>query len=128
MTDLRTACLRERAGSADEYQNDSRAKPALEPSTGGNCITIGLPGKLILGYYFQENWTSRRPFLLLRISFPGRPGRPVFIQFVPDADSGASMSKWIFRFLSAVMVVPFFVPVENVEGVPSELRPGLGRL
>ena len=28
---------------------------------------IGLPGKSILGYYFQENGTSRRPFLLLRI-------------------------------------------------------------
>ena len=37
---------------------------------GGNCIKIGLPGKLILRDYFQEN---RRPFLLLRISFPGRP-------------------------------------------------------
>ena len=38
---------------------------------GGNCIKIGLPGKLILGDYFQENGTSQRPFLLLRISFPG---------------------------------------------------------
>ena len=38
---------------------------------------IGLPGKSILGDYFQENMTSRRPFLLLRISFPGRP---IFIQ------------------------------------------------
>ena len=28
---------------------------------------IGLPGKSILGHYFQENRTSRRPFLLLRI-------------------------------------------------------------
>ena len=25
---------------------------------GGNCIKIGLPGKLILGDYFQENVTS----------------------------------------------------------------------
>ena len=45
-----------------------------------NCIKLGLPGKSILGYYFQENRTSRRPFLLLRISFPGRPN---FIQFIP---------------------------------------------
>ena len=30
----------------------------------GNCIKIGLPGKWILGGYFQENRTSRRPFLL----------------------------------------------------------------
>ena len=40
---------------------------------------IGLPGKLILGDYFQENRTSRRPFLLPRISFSGRP---IFIQLV----------------------------------------------
>ena len=39
---------------------------------GKNCIKIGLPGKLILRYYSQENRTSRRPFLLLRIGFPGR--------------------------------------------------------
>ena len=25
---------------------------------GGNCIKVVLPGKLILGYYFQENMTS----------------------------------------------------------------------
>ena len=42
-------------------------------AAGGNCIKIGLPGKLILRDYFQENRTSQRPFLLLRISFPGRP-------------------------------------------------------
>ena len=28
-----------------------------------NSIKIGLPGKLILGDYFQENMISRRPFL-----------------------------------------------------------------
>ena len=50
-------------------------------STGMNCIKIGLPGKLILGEYFQENMTYRRPFLLLRISFPERP---IFIQLPPD--------------------------------------------
>ena len=49
---------------------------------GGNCIKIGLPGQSILGDYFQENITSPRPFLLLRISFPGRP---IFIQFIPGA-------------------------------------------
>ena len=47
---------------------------------GTNCIKIGLPGKSILGDYFQENRTSRRPFPLLRIIFPGRP---TFIQFMP---------------------------------------------
>ena len=49
-------------------------------SPGMNCIKIGLPGKSILWDYFQENRTSQRPFLLLRISFPGRP---FFIQFIP---------------------------------------------
>ena len=52
---------------------------------GGNCIKIGLPGKSILGYYFQENRTPRRPFLLLKISFPGRP---IFIQFIPVLREG----------------------------------------
>ena len=55
-----------------------RLEPGPEP--GGNCIKTGLPGKLILRDYFQENMTSRRPFLLLRISFPGRP---IFIQLPP---------------------------------------------
>ena len=41
--------------------------------------TIGLPGKSILGDY-KENMTAQRPFLLLRISFPGRP---IFIQLPP---------------------------------------------
>ena len=55
--------------------------PHVREPPGGNCIKIGLPGKSILRQYFQENRTSRRPFLLLRISFPGRP---IFIQFVPE--------------------------------------------
>ena len=32
LPNLRTACLRDRAGSAIEYQNDSRANPGLVPS------------------------------------------------------------------------------------------------
>ena len=55
---------------------------------GGNCIKIGLPGKSILRDYFQENRTSRRPFLLQRISFPGRP---IFIQ-LPPVDIGYKAS------------------------------------
>ena len=51
-----------------------------------NCIKICLPGKLILRDYSQENMTSRRPFLLLRINFPGRL---IFIQFVPVAGGEA---------------------------------------
>ena len=41
---------------------------------------IGLPGKSILGDYFQENMTFQRPFLFLRIDFPGRP---IYIQLPP---------------------------------------------
>ena len=33
----------------------------LRPHPGTNCIKIALPGKSILGDYFQENVTSRRP-------------------------------------------------------------------
>ena len=31
--------------------------PGQQPDPGGNCIKIGLPGKLILGDYFYENRT-----------------------------------------------------------------------
>ena len=47
---------------------------------------IGLSGKWILEDYFQENMTSRRPFLLLRISFPGRP---IFIQLPSEYSPAA---------------------------------------
>ena len=43
---------------------------------------IGLPGKSILRDHFRENRTFRRLFLLLRISFPGRP---ISIQLPPGA-------------------------------------------
>ena len=77
------------AGEGGErLDGDVAAAPALvqegvvhrEP--GGNCIKIGLTGKSILRDCYQENRTSRRPFLLLRISFPGRT---TFTQFIPGA-------------------------------------------
>ena len=46
---------------------------AEERTSGDNCIKIGPPGKSILRDYFQENRSTRRPFLLLRISFPRSP-------------------------------------------------------
>ena len=52
----------------------------LDGAAGGNCIKISFPGKSILRDYFQQNGTSQRPFLFLRISFPGRP---ISIQFIP---------------------------------------------
>ena len=70
--------LSEGTGYAGAYQHIYLIFIQLVP--GGNCIKIGLPGKSILGDYFQENRTSRRPFLLMRISFRGRP---VFIQLPP---------------------------------------------
>ena len=39
-----------------------RAAAQVPPLPGTNSIKIGLPGKWILGDYFQENMTSRRPF------------------------------------------------------------------
>ena len=45
--------------------------------------------------YYQENRTSRRPFLLLRISFRGRP---IYTQFIPEAcgedgDEGVDLAQ-----------------------------------
>ena len=57
----------------------SRPRAAVYDS-GGNCIKIGLPGKWIFRDYFHDNITSQRPFLFLRISFPGRS---IFIKFIP---------------------------------------------
>ena len=42
----------------------------VKTKSGMKSIKIGLPGKLILRDYFQEDMTSQRPFLLPRISFP----------------------------------------------------------
>ena len=57
-------------------------RPVLpDPLPEGKCIKIGLPGKSILRDYFQENMTSRRPFLLLIINFPGRL---IFTQSFPE--------------------------------------------
>ena len=61
-----------------------------EEVSGGNCIKVCLPGKSILRDYFQENRISRQPFLLLRISFPGRP---IFIQFIPGGHGGRGVGS-----------------------------------
>ena len=57
-----------------EYQRDGQegciCKDGIAPRD--QLYKIGLSGKSILGDYFQENRTSQRPFLLLRISFPGK--------------------------------------------------------
>ena len=78
----------------DEQNNLRRAErhSAVGGTAGVNCIKIGLPGKSILGDYFQENRTSRRPFLLLRFDFPGRP---IFIQFVPASPTSVpKLGRW----------------------------------
>ena len=70
---------------------------------GGNCIKIGLPGKSILGYYFQENGTSQRPFLLLKISFPERH---IFIQLPPeDLDADISLMLDVAAKTSATSIM-----------------------
>ena len=78
----RTSAGRRRRGRGGR-RSRSGGKRAAEAAAGTNCIKIVLPGKSIRGDYFQENVTSRRPFLLLRISFPGRL---IFIQFVPGGN------------------------------------------
>ena len=55
--------------------------------------------KSILGDYFQENRTSPRPFLLLRIRFPGRP---IFIQLPPGISS--EMVKMTVKLLPLRML------------------------
>ena len=94
-----------------------RSRSRCRSQAGANCIRIGLPGKLILGDYFQENRSSGRPFLLLRISFPGRP---IFIQFIPGEEGrGDYRSIWCRRckerqigvgfvgFVTVVLLGPF---------------------
>ena len=54
-------------------RSESRSSGLLFERHRDQLYKIGLPGKSILGDYFQENRTSRRHFLLLRISFPGKP-------------------------------------------------------
>ena len=56
--------------AAGQQRADAHRQAREDQPPGTNCIKIGLPGKSILADYFQENRTSRRPFLLLRISFP----------------------------------------------------------
>ena len=75
---LPRSCRDRCAGVSSARRGPWRRRRASTP--GGNCIEIGLPGKSILGDYLQENRTSRRPLLLLRISFTGRS---IFIQLVP---------------------------------------------
>ena len=69
------------------------ALPHHHTRPGKNCIKIDLSGKSILVEYFQEIRTSRRPFLLLRISFPARP---IFIQLPPGHERG-QLSVLLFR-------------------------------
>ena len=53
--------LGDRRGHVDAIAQHSPVVTSLcrYSESGGNCIKIGLPGKLILRYYLQENRTSR---------------------------------------------------------------------
>ena len=85
--------------SSDIEERTAAAVRELRETARDQLYKIGLPGKWILGDYFQENRTSRRPFLLLRISFLGRP---IFIQFVPD-EGGHHLGGAPLRALTAVL-------------------------
>ena len=75
-----TPCLAERRWS--HVASASTPSTSRERETRDELYKIGLPGKSILRDYFQENRTSQRPFLVLRIRFLGWP---MFIQFIPAA-------------------------------------------
>ena len=47
-------------------------EPDAQLGAGGNCIKIGLPGKSILGYYFQSNGTYPKTFSLTENQFSGK--------------------------------------------------------
>ena len=67
---------------------------------------MGLPGKLILGDYLQENRTSRRPSLLL--SFPGRP---IFIQLPPAlVVTAAAAAERGDTYVTSTKYSDFFTP------------------
>ena len=67
----------EKRAEEEQGAEDTTDAKAEESDGRDKLYKIGLPGKSILVDYFQENRTFRRSFLLLRISFPGRP---IFIQ------------------------------------------------
>ena len=131
-----TGIVRARPGSGDAglpqaqsggapHAGETSAAAAIAAPTvhsGGNCLKIGLPGKLILGDYFHENRTSRRPLLLLRISFPGKP---IFIQFVPEVGPRLSRAPEI-RPTAAPVVGPRAVPPVVIEPLEGILEGGAG--
>ena len=75
---LRVAPGQRRVVAQLEHLRRARPKPRQGP-----IVKISLPGKLIVRDYFQENRTSRRPFLLL-IHVINFPGRLIFTQSLPE--------------------------------------------
>ena len=84
--------------SSDIEERTAAAVRELRETARDQLYKIGLPGKWILGDYFQENRTSRRPFPLLRISFPGGP---IFIQLPPDRAVGGQLGAAALRAVPA---------------------------
>ena len=80
-------------------------KDVIGAYPGMNCIKIDLPGKLILRDYLQENRTSQRPFLLLRIDFPGRP---IVIQLPPGWKLMMQSGNEIYFISKALDGDPYF--------------------
>ena len=93
--------------------------------------------------YFQENRTSRRPFLLLRIRFPGRP---IFTQFFPgcastrcparhpcprsrsSAGGGSADHKWESPCYLSQTNISYISQKEPAQGYPGGRWSGLGWL
>ena len=64
------------------FRQNIRHFESAEYSVSADSENLGF-GRSLLGDYYQENGTSQRPFLLLRIDFPGRPN---FIQLPPGPE------------------------------------------
>ena len=90
---VRLKCLPRVVGQLREVLVVHHVLEVVVADAGGNCIKLGLPGKSILGDYFHENRTSRRPFLLLRISFPGGP---INIQIIPGRRGPVEVALYQF--------------------------------
>ena len=132
-----TSATRPRPASLS-WRTSTRATPTpAAPTARDQLYKIGLPGKSILGDYFQENRTFLRHFLLLRIRFPGRP---ILIQLPTEAgvqgrlqlllpprlhQLGAQLRARV-RGQQVNVIINSAIIHEFIQGDPSPRGPGLG--
>ena len=101
-------CRRPPSGRGSRPRRRGGTPTRPEPRTssrsrsGGNYIKIGLPGKWILRDHFEENRTSKRPFLFLRISFQGRSFFYTIGPWNPPTCEAILPSEFVFVELGAL--------------------------